>query len=170
MAARKGPRRAPAGGRSGARSGSVGHGEFVVYPGVPTGIYDVLERLAAAAGESPDFGSPGISLDRTRLTVRWFGALPSAVQAVIDSAGAGFAIVVQQTEFRPGDLRAEAERLVREHSGVLAAATARPEGDGIEVLVAPQAAEAAGSPAAVLAQEGVGSDVPLFPEIGDAPA
>jgi hypothetical protein len=166
MAARKGSRRAA----TEAPSGSVGHGEFVVYPGVPAGIYDVLERLSVAAGESPDFGSPGIGLDRTRLTVRWFGAPPPAVQAVIDSAGVGFAIVVQQTEFRPGDLRAEAARLLQEHADVVTSARPRPEGDGLEVLVAPQAAEAAGSPEAALAQEGVTSDVPLFAEIGDAPA
>jgi hypothetical protein len=164
MAARKGPKRA------GSPSGSVGHGEFVVYPGVPTGIYDVLERVSAAAGDSPDFGSPGISLDRTRLTVRWFGALPPVVQAVIDSAGVGFEVVVQPTGFRPGDLRAEAERLVREHTGVVAAATARPEGDGIEVLVHPLVADVAGGAEAALAGEGITSEFPLFPEIGDAPS
>jgi hypothetical protein len=165
MAARKGSRRAPAG----APSGSVGHGEFVVYPGVPSGIYDVLERLSAAAGDSPDFGTTGISLDRTRLTVRWFGDLPAGVQAVLDSAGEGFEVVVQPTEFRPGDLRAVAARLAGEHGDVVAAASARPEGDGIEVLVPPVVAEAAGGPRQALAAAGVTSDVPLFAEIGDAP-
>jgi hypothetical protein len=158
-----GPPAAPTG-------GSVGHGDFVVYPGVPTGIYDVLERLSAAAGDSPDFGTTGISLDRTRLTVRWFGALPPAVQAVIDSAGVGFEVVLQPTEFRPGDLRAEAARLAGEHGDVVAAATARPEGNGIEVLVPPVVAEVAGGPQQALAAAGVTSDVPLFAEIGDAPA
>jgi hypothetical protein len=161
MAARKGSRRAP--------SGSVGQGEFVVYPGVPTGIYDVLERLSAAAGDSPDFGTPGISLDRTRLTVRWFGALPSAVQAVIDAPGVGFEVVAQPTAFRPGDLRAEAARLAGEYPHVVAVATARPEGDGIEVLISPPAAEGAGGPQQALTAAGVTSDVPLFAEIGDAP-
>jgi hypothetical protein len=157
----------PAGQR--APAGPVGHGEFVVYPGVPAGIYDVLERLSAAAGDSPDFGTPGISLDRTRLTVRWFGALSPAVQAVVDSAGAGFEVVVQQTGFRPGDLRSEAERLAREHAPVVQAASARPEGDGIEVLISPQAA-AAGGPAAALAEQGITSEVPLFAAVGDAAA
>ena len=161
MAARKGSRRAS--------SGSVGHGEFVVYPGVPAGIYDVLERLSAAAGDSPDFGTPGISLDRTRLTVRWFGAPPPAVQAVIDSADVGSEIVVQQTGFRPGDLRSEAERLARAHAPVVQAAGARPEGDGIEVLISPQAAEEAGGAKAALAALGITSEVPLFPEVGEAP-
>jgi hypothetical protein len=165
MATRK-PHRA--GKRTGAPSGSVGHGEFVVYPGVPTGIYDVLERLSAAAGDSPDFGTPGISLDRKRLTVRWFGPLPPAVQAVVDSAGTGFEVAVLPTDFRPGDLRAEAVRLAGEHGDVIAAATARPEGDGIEVLVLPAVAEDAGG--AQQALVGVASELPLLAEIGDAPS
>ncbi|HEV7728069.1 MAG TPA: hypothetical protein VGO74_14160 [Modestobacter sp.] len=152
----------------GAPSGGVGHGEFVVYPGVPGGMYELLERLSAAAGDSPDLGSPGISLDRTRLTVRWFGELPPAVRAVVESAGVGFAVAVQQTEFRPGDLRAEAERLVREHSGIVAAASARPEGDGIEVLVPPEVTGSAGGAAAALEQHGVVSGFPLFAEVGSA--
>jgi hypothetical protein len=162
MAARKGA------GKRSTPAGSVGHGEFVVYPGVPTGIYDVLERVSAAAGDSPDFGTPGISLDRTRLTVRWFGELPAGVRAVVDSAGTGFEVVVQPTAFRPGDLRAEAERLLREHAPVVQAAIVRPEGDGIELLITPAAAEEAGSPEAALDRNGITGDVPLFPEIGDA--
>jgi hypothetical protein len=158
MAARKGSRRAP--------SGSVGHGEFVVYPGVPTGIYDLLERLSAAAGDSPDFGTPGISLDRKRLTVRWFGELPASVQTVL-ADHAGFEVVVQPTGFRPGDLRTEATRLAAEHPGVVAAATARPEGDGIEVLVPPLVADVAGGAEAALAGQGIASEFPLFAEIGE---
>ena len=30
----------------------LGHGEFVAYPGGPTAIYDLLERLSAAAGSN----------------------------------------------------------------------------------------------------------------------
>src|SRR4051812_31736081 len=119
----------------------LGHGEYVVYPGTRAEVYDLLERLTTAAADSPDFGTPGLSLDRTRVTVRWFGDLPPAVRAVVDSAGVGLDVEVRQTAFRPGDLRAEAERLAREHGGVLVAAAARPEGDGIDVLVPPAAAE-----------------------------
>jgi hypothetical protein len=146
----------------------VGPGEFVVYPGVPSGVYDLLERLSAAAGDSPDFGTPGLSLDRTRLTVRWFGELPAAVRAVVDSAGPGFAITVQPTDFRPGELRAEAGRLVREHGDVVAAATARPEGDGVEVVVPPEMAEPAGSAEAAALERGVTSSYPLSFEVGSA--
>jgi hypothetical protein len=162
MAARKGPGRKPA------ASGSVGPGEFVVYPGVPTGIYDLLERLSAAAGDSPDFGSPGIGLDRKRLIVRWFGDLPRAIQQVVAAAGEGFTVLVESTEYRPGDLRAEAERLVREHAAVVQSATARPEGDGIDVLVRPAVAEAAGGPEQAVT--GVPRNFPLFPEVGEVPA
>lgn len=128
----------------------------MVYPGVPTGIYDLLERLTAVAGDSPDFGSPGISLDRTRLTVRWFGEPPAEVRALVDAA-AGFEVVVQQTDVRPGELRAEADRLVREHPGVVVSAWARPEGDGVEVLVTPDAPTT-----------GVTSMFPLVVEVAEA--
>ena len=161
MAARKGSRSAPA--------GSVGRGEFVVYPGGPTAIYDLLERLSAAAGDAPEYGTPGISLDRKRLTVRWFGEPPAAVQRVLDGAQ-GFEFTVAHTEFRPADLRAEAERLLTEHPGLVTSARDRPEGDGLDVLVAPSAVEAAGSPDAALEQAGVQAAFPLFAEAGEAPA
>src|SRR5215213_4149227 len=157
MAARKGSRKPAAAPR-------LGHGEFVMYPGTRGEVYDLLERLSDAAGESPDYGTPGLSLDRTRLTVRWFGELPPAVQAVVDGAE-GVTVVVQPTAYRPGDLRAEAQRLRREHGDVIAAATARPEGDGIEVLVPP----AAGTPDEALAAAGVSSPFPLSSDVGDAP-
>ncbi|MCW2696978.1 MAG: hypothetical protein JWR62_2063, partial [Modestobacter sp.] len=102
------------------------------------------------------------------LTVRWFGDLPAGVQAVLDSAGEGLEVVVQPTEFRPGDLRAVAVRLAGEHGDVVAAASARPEGDGIEVLVPPAVAAAAGGAAQALAAAGVRSDVPLSAEVGEA--
>jgi len=161
MGARKGSRSAPA--------GSVGRGEFVVYPGGPTAIYDLLERLSAAAGDAPEYGVPGISLDRTRLTVRWFGEPPAAVQRVLDGAQ-GFELTVARTEFRPADLRAEAERLLADHPGLVTGARERPEGDGIDVLVAPPAAEAAGSADAALEQAGVRAAFPLVAEAGEAPA
>jgi len=136
----------------------------VAYPGGPAAIYDLLERLTAAAGDSPDLGVPGISLDRTRLTVRWFGELPDAVRAVLRDHP-GFDVTVQQTAFRPGDLATEADRLAAEHPVVVAAATARPEGDGIEVLVLPAVAGTAGGAERALA--GVTSAYPLFAEVGD---
>lgn len=140
----------------------LGHGEFVAYPGGPTPIYDLLERLGEAAEDSPDFGTPGISLDRKRLTVRWHGELPAPVRALL--ADPGFEVTVQQTPYRPGDLRAEAERLLQEHPGVLVAATARPEGDGIEVIVDPGAAEVPGGALAAATARGVASSYPLTVE------
>ncbi|WP_222195622.1 hypothetical protein [Modestobacter italicus] len=138
----------------------------MTWPGGPTAIYDLLERISAVAGDSPDFGTAGISLDRKRLVVRWFGEPPAPVRALL-ADHPDVEVTVQLTDFRPADLRAEAERLVAEHPAVLAAATARPEGDGIEVLVPPAVAEAAGGPEPAVA--GISSDVPLFAEVGEAP-
>jgi hypothetical protein len=160
MAARKGSRR-PASAAPG-----LGHGEFVMYPGTRGEVYDLLERLSDVAGDSPDYGTPGLSLDRTRLIVRWFGDVPAAVQRVVDSAR-DVTVVVEPTPLRPGDLRAEASRLAAEHPGVVAAATARPEGDGIEVLVPPLVADVAGGAEAALAGQGIASEFPLFAEIGE---
>ncbi|MGY1855740.1 hypothetical protein [Modestobacter sp. SYSU DS0290] len=162
MASRKQPR------RSAPPSPGVGHGEYVMYPGTRAEVYDLLERLSAAAGDSPDAGTPGLSLDRTRLVVRWFGEVPAAVQRVVDSAGEGLTVTVVPTEFRPGDLRAEAGRIAAEHGPVVQTAAARPEGDGIEVLVAPDAAQAAGSAETAVLEAGVESGFPLFPEVGEA--
>ena len=168
MAARKGPARGRAAkGRPAVSSApGLGHGEFVVYPGTRGEVYDLLERLSDAAADSPDYGTPGLSLDRSRVTVRWYGELPAAVQRVVDSAGDGLTVVVQQTAFRPGDLRAEAARLAAAHPDVVAAASARPEGDGVEVLVPPAVAEAAGGAQPAVAQ--LVDDVPLFADVGEA--
>jgi hypothetical protein len=150
-----------------APAGRVGHGEFVVWPGVPSGIYDLLERLSAAAGDSPDSGDPGISLDRTRLTVRWFDELPAGIRALL-ADHPGFDVVVEPTRFRPGDLRAEAVRLRAEHADVVQAASARPAGDGIDVLVSPAAAAAAGGAEAAAAEHGLAGQFPLSVEVGSA--
>ncbi|WP_369135378.1 hypothetical protein [Modestobacter sp. I12A-02662] len=158
MSPRKQPR------RSAAPSPGVAHGEYVVYPGTRPEVYDLLERLSAAAGDSPDFGTPGLSLDRTRLTVRWFGEPPPEVRRVVDRAGPGLTVVVEPTEFRPGDLRGEAERLGREHAAVVRSAGPRPEGDGIELLIDPAAVRRAGGPATAVLDAGIESGFPLFPE------
>ena len=150
--------------RSAPPSPGLGHGEFVRYPGTRPEVYDLLERLGAAAGDSPDFGTTGLSLDRTRVTVRWFGELPAAVRAVLDAAPEGLTVTVAPTAFRPGDLRAEAERLAAENPGVVGAAAARPEGDGVELVVPADVAASAGGPEQALA--GVTSDFPLFVEEG----
>ncbi|MEU2347759.1 hypothetical protein [Modestobacter sp. NPDC049651] len=151
--------------RSAPPSPGVGHGEYVVYPGTRAEVYDLLERLSAAAGDSPDFGTPGLSLDRTRVTVRWFGELPGRVQQVVDSAPAGLAVTVVGTAFRPGELRDEAARLAAGHPGLVGAAAARPEGDGIELVVPADVAAEAGGPEPAVA--GVSSAFPLFAEVGE---
>jgi hypothetical protein len=162
MSPRKQPR------RSAAPSPAVAHGEYVVYPGTRPEVYDLLERLSAAAGDSPDFGTPGLSLDRTRLTVRWFGEPPPEIRRIVDRAGAGLAVVLEPTEFRPGDLRIEAERLAREHTDVVQWAGPRPEGNGIDLRIAPAAVRRAGSAATAVLDARIESGFPLYPEEADA--
>src|SRR3954468_12391052 len=99
MATRK-PHRAGRTKAAAAQAPQLGHGEYVVYPGTRAEVYDLLEQLSAAAGDRPDLGTPGVSLDRTRLTVRWFGDPPAAVRAVVRAAG-GITVVLQPTDFRP---------------------------------------------------------------------
>ena len=141
--------------------------ETLEYPPVTTEMMAALDQVRAAAGGSPDFGDPEISRDRTRIIVRWYGELPDAVQAVVDAHATGdFTIVVEQVPFRPADLRAEAERLIREHPGVVNGVGPRPAGDGIDVMISEQAVEEAGGLDEALADAGVVSEFPLFPSAG----
>jgi hypothetical protein len=97
--------------------------------------------------------------------------VPATLTEIVDDyADADFDVVLEDTEFRPGDLRAEAGRLGREHSPVVQAAGPRPAGDGVTVMLSSAAVRAAGGVDAALAA-GIVSDYPLFPEVGDvAPA
>jgi len=141
--------------------------ESLEYPPVTMDVLTALDRVRAAAGDSPDFGDPEISRDRTRVLVRWYGDVPDEVQAVVDSYAEGpVTMEVAQTRFRAGDLRAEAERLIREHPGVVAGVGARPAGDGIDVLITDEAVEEAGGLDDALDENGVVSDFPLFAESG----
>src|ERR687885_824779 len=96
------------------------------------------------ATRQPPPGGPGKGAPAPRPGARGYVGCPG------DSAGADLRVVVQQTRFRPGDLGAEATRLAGEHRDVVAAATARPEGDGVDVLVPPAVAETAGGADAAL--------------------
>ena len=69
---------------------------------------------------------------------------------------------MEPTRFRPGDLRAEAHRLIEEHSPVVTATFPRNEGDGIGVGIDPSTAASPGQ--ADLERLGVTSRFPLFPE------
>ncbi|GAA4731642.1 hypothetical protein GCM10023328_08530 [Modestobacter marinus] len=141
--------------------------EDLALPLVSAEMLDAIDQVRVAAGNSPDFGDPEISRDRTLVTVRWHGPVPAAVQQVVDAhAGADFAMVVEQTPFRPGDLQAEASRLITEHSGVVSAVGARAAGDGIDVMITEQAVEEAGGLDEALAQHGIDSRFPLFPSAG----
>ncbi len=96
------------------------------------------------------------------MIVRWHGDSPPALRRQLDEyADADFAVVLEQTDYPPGDLQAEAERLVRDHALVMQAAGPRPAGDGLEVIVSSDAADAAGSAEAALLAHGITSDYPL---------
>ena len=129
---------------------------------IPHEQFAFTERLHALVGESPDFGVLD-ARDRSVLVVRWFGDLPTEVGAVIDEyADAPFDIRVEPTRYRPGDLRAEAQRLLAEHSGVVTVTFPRNEGDGVGVGIDP--VKAASPDQADLERLGVTSRFPLFPE------
>ena len=130
---------------------------------VTTEMYAASDAVRAAAGNSPDFGGPEISSDGKQVVVRWYGDVPPAVQDVIDDyADAGVPVVVESTRFRPADLQAEANRLLQAHSGVIVGVGPRPAGDGLDVMIAPDAVERAGGLDQALAQNGVVSDFPIF--------
>jgi hypothetical protein len=146
---------------------SVEELEGLEYPPVTVEMLTAVDQLREAAGDDPDFGGSEISLDRTRIVLRWYGEVPPAVQEVVDAYAAGpFTVVVEPSRFRPGDLQAEVDRLFREHPGVIAAAGARPTGDGIELMIREDAVAAAGGLDEALADNGVVSEFPLFAEEG----
>jgi hypothetical protein len=122
------------------------------------------ERVHAELGDFPEFGDTAVNRDRTRFTIRWHGEVPAVLREIVDDYAphAPFDIVIEDTEFLPGDLRAEAGRLLREHSPVVQGAGPRPAGDGVDVTLSPEAVRVAGSAEAALTDNGVVSDFPLF--------
>lgn len=122
------------------------------------------ERALAQFRDFPQYGGTAVNRDHTRLTIRWHGEVPDALRQVIDDYALRVSseIVIEDTEFMPGDLRAEADRLLREHAPVIQDAGPRPAGDGVDVTVSSQAVQAAGSAEAALEDNGVVSDYPIF--------
>jgi hypothetical protein len=119
-------------------------------------------------GDSPDLGTQEISRDRTVFTIRWFGNPPAQLLALVESyQDAPFEIRLEQTRFRPGDLLAEARRLLSEHPGVVTGAGPRNEGNGVTVSIDP--AVAADPDETTLRSLGITSRFPLFPEAMSAP-
>jgi hypothetical protein len=130
-------------------------------------VFAVMDRLRAVAGGSPDFGGLAISPDRTRLVLRWYGAVPADVQAEVDASSSGpLGVVVEPALFRPADLQAEVDRLFDAHPGVVTAASVHDGGDGVHLLIREAVVEAAGGVQQALADHGVVSDYPVFAEAG----
>jgi hypothetical protein len=141
--------------------GGLAPEELGVEP-IPYEQFTFTERLHALAGDSPDFGVVD-ARERRVLVVRWFGEPPAEVGALIEEyAHAPFDIRVEPTLFRPGDLRAEAYRLIEEHSPAVTATFPRNEGDGIGVGIDPSMA--ASPEQADLERLGITSRFPLLPE------
>jgi hypothetical protein len=146
--------------------GGLAPEELGVEP-MPHEQFTFTERLHALAGDSPDFGVID-ARDRSVLVVRWFGEPPAAVGALIEEyADAPFDIRVELTRFRPGDLRAEARRLLQEHPGVVTVTFPRNEGDGVGVGIDPSVVSSPDE--ADLERLGVTSRFPLFPESTSRP-
>lgn len=122
------------------------------------------ERVHAEVGSFPEFGGTAVNRDRTRFTIRWHGGVPAVLRELVEDYAphASFDIIIEDTEFLPGELRTEAERLLRDHSLVVQGAGPRPAGDGVDVILSPDAVRAAGSAEAALADNGVVSDYPIF--------
>lgn len=130
-------------------------------PPVTHEMLAVLDGVRATADGSPLLGVLEISLDRTRVFVRWHGEVPGAVQEVVDRAvGAPFSVVVVQTRFADGELQAEVFRLMADHPGVLTGGGARTAGDGIHLWIAPELVGAGGLDAVVV-QHGIRSRYPV---------
>ena len=137
-------------------------------PPPPGSTFALGERLQAELGGAPEFGGTAVDPDRTRFTIRWHGDVPAALTKIVDDyADAGFDVRIENTEFLPGDLRAEAQRLVREHHPVVQGAGPRPAGDGLTVTLSTEAARSAGGVEEALTDNGIVSNFPLFPEVGD---
>lgn len=148
-------------------SDGLGPGEYLAYLPVPAQMHELLDRLSGQFDGSPDFGSPEISLDRTRVVVRWHGGPPATLQHLLDEySDAPFDVVLEPTDYATGELRAEAQRLVRDHAPIVKAAGARISGDGVDVLVSTEAVDAAGSAEAALEAHDIDSDYPLYLEVG----
>ena len=130
-------------------------------------ITEAVDRLWAAAGDNPHSGGPGVSLDRTRVYLRWHGPVSAAVQAVVDRyAGAPFTVEVVSVPFPPGELLEEAGRLLTEHPEVTGTA---PGDDRIVVLIHPERVDAAGGIDQALARYGIHSRFPLSPRAEGPP-
>ena len=141
--------------------------ETLVYPPITMEMIEAVDRLRAAAGDGPDSGGPGVSLDRTRVYLRWHGPVPAAVQAVLDRyAGAPFTVEVVSVPFPPGELWEEAGRVLTEHPEVTGTS---PGDDGIVVLVHPDRVDAAGGIDQALARYDIRSRFPLFPRAEGPP-
>jgi hypothetical protein len=95
-----------------------------------------LTELATAAAGYREYGTQSLDAERTGAVVHWHGDLPSAVNDVIVKyTRAGLSVHVRQTQYVPGDLRDEAERIRRDFPAEVAGASPTHAFDGISVTL-----------------------------------
>jgi hypothetical protein len=142
--------------------------ELLALPMMPAEMSALADAVQQRFANSPDLGTTEISLDRTVLTVRWFGDPPPELRTMLDAhQDAPFEIRLEQTRFRQGDLMTEAGRLLREHPGVVTVTGTRNEGDGVIVGIDPEVIDSPDQ--ADLAAYGITSRFPLFPRAESQP-
>ncbi|TYP87972.1 hypothetical protein [Blastococcus xanthinilyticus] len=142
--------------------------EMLSLPPVTEEMTVLLEEVRVRWGEHRDLGQSEITLDRSAVILRWYGAPPAELVALAEaSGGAGFDVRIEQTRFRTTELVEEAGRLVREHAGVVHSAWPGNDGGGVGIGLDPAVAGDGG--AEDLARLGISSRFPLFPEVTGAP-
>ncbi|RZU33577.1 hypothetical protein [Blastococcus saxobsidens] len=142
--------------------------EMLSLPPVTEEMHRLLDEVHTRWGAHPDLGQAEITLDRSAVVLRWYGAPPAELVALAEaSGGSGFEARIEETRFRTAELVDEAGRLVRGHPGVVHSAWPLPAGDGIGVGLDPAAAGDGGPDD--LARLGIGSRFPIVAEVRSPP-
>lgn len=77
----------------------------LVYKPITTEQNDWLSQLAARFGQDDNYTSAEISLDRSKITVTWFGRISPELERLIDAPPPGTVVAVQESSYPGGVLR-----------------------------------------------------------------
>lgn len=105
--------------------------EQLALPAVPKEMNDLAASLSEQYGTDPQFSAVEVTRDRTQVIVYWHGEITTEL-ARDTSTVPSVEVVIEQTEFMPGELRDAARRLVESDARV-ASAAALYDGSGIRV-------------------------------------
>lgn len=83
----------------------LAEGETLAYPPIETEVMAWLDRLQLAVMSDPDYGTTAISLDRTTVTVTWFGEPSATLREHLDAAPDGITVLVHAAAFPPAELQ-----------------------------------------------------------------